>query len=130
MFSAIGVEGYNENNAECMNLRKVLNYDCVKSVTTRDDYVTLQNNYIVNKAIQTAIVADPACSISQIYVGKNRNKNAKRTGGLGIGRADLFKDYNKGCSELDIIEFWQKLYYQLTKEGYNCVFYKWSKSRL
>ena len=37
IFSAIGIEGYDEDNAKCQRLKKTLNYDNVRVITTRGD---------------------------------------------------------------------------------------------
>jgi len=38
LFSAIGIEQYDEDNAKCQRLKKTLNFDCVKQITTRGEY--------------------------------------------------------------------------------------------
>ena len=43
IFSAIGIEGYDEDNKKCQRLKKTLNFDCVKQITTRDGMEDLKN---------------------------------------------------------------------------------------
>ena len=42
IFSSIGVEGYDENNKRCQRLKRTLEFDCVKQITTRDDFESLK----------------------------------------------------------------------------------------
>ena len=43
VFSSIGIESYDEENEKCQRLKKTLNFDCVKQITTRDRLDFLQN---------------------------------------------------------------------------------------
>ena len=42
LFSAIGIEGYDEENPKCIELRDALALDCVKAISTRDDFEALE----------------------------------------------------------------------------------------
>lgn len=121
MLSAVGVEGYDAGFEECLRLKNALNLDCVKTITTRDDIDTLEKFYIVNKKITTGKVADPACSIAELYT----HTSIKETPviGLGIGRKGLFEDYGRLEEESQIIEFWKKLYAEISSNGYKCVLF-------
>ena len=44
MLSAVGVEGYDVGFKECLRLKKALNLDCVKTITTRDDIDSKYSN--------------------------------------------------------------------------------------
>lgn len=60
MMNGVGIEGYSETDIRCQRLKKAINQDCFKVITTRDDIDTLKNNYIVNPNIKIAHVGDPA----------------------------------------------------------------------
>ena len=48
MMNAVGVEGYSETDIRCQRLKKALNSDNVRVITTRDDIDTLNDHYITN----------------------------------------------------------------------------------
>ena len=119
MMSAVGVEGYDMHNNECITLKQALNLPCVKYITTRDDINLLQSSWVENK-IKTGLVLDPACYSNQIIP-----PNEKQTGviGLGIGREGLFADYDVNVSDESISTLWKNLYNRLTKLGFECRFF-------
>ncbi len=121
MFSGVGVEGYDENNINCQKLKKSINNNCVKYITTRDDINTLNNYYLKdNTRIVTAKVSDSACSINQLYPKTIKNNN---TIGLGMIRANLFKDYEIDFSDNQAIELYKELYYKIINSGRKCKFF-------
>lgn len=73
MLSAVGVEGYDSSD-ECQEFKKYLNRNCVKRISTRYDFITLQQKYVYNKNIKCPRVADPAISIADIYPPLIRKK--------------------------------------------------------
>lgn len=92
MFNAVGVEGYEEKDERCQRLKHVLESSCVKVITTRDDVVTLKNQYAVNsKRVVCKKVADPAVWSAKAF----DIKKDKETSVLGIGviREDIFEEY-------------------------------------
>ena len=60
VINAVGVEGYDASDPECRLLKDALNRPCVRSVTTRDDYRMLCENYIVKPASSVQAGCDPA----------------------------------------------------------------------
>lgn len=115
MLSGVGVEGY-DNSKQCQDLKKALNRKCVKSITTRDDIELLNNCYIDRKEIHTALVADPALSISKYY---DSNISRNKVIGFGIGRKGLFTDYGGLNTDAQIESFWQELYNKFVENGYS-----------
>lgn len=116
MLSAVGVEGYSNDNQSCQELKKALNLPCVKVITTRDDIQTLQKQYIVSN-IHTSLVADPACALNQLY---EKNNQEEKLIGLNVCRGNLFKDYEKDMSEDELMDFWIGIYKIAYKNGYKC----------
>lgn len=121
MISAAGVEGFDENSSNCLDLKKAINLSVVKSITTRDDFELLEKRYITNKKIRVKKVADPACSISGVYA-KNRSSASSKIG-LGIGRTGLFEDYCVDIQKDKLRKFWKELYVVLSNKGYECIFF-------
>lgn len=106
-FNCVGVEGYDENDDRCMALKKVLNYDCVKGITIRDDYET----YIENYREKDLIVGNPLDSVSlacEVY--KQSISTKTNTIGLQLARPELYEDYGVyGFSKDEQIVFWKKI---------------------
>lgn len=42
MMNGVGIEGYSETDIRCQRLKKAINQDCFKVITTRDDIDTLK----------------------------------------------------------------------------------------
>ncbi len=66
IFSAIGIESYDENNPKCQRLKKTLNFDCVKQITTRDGFDELKQ-YKANPKMLIDRVSDPAVFSAQVF---------------------------------------------------------------
>lgn len=119
MISAAGIEGYDEGNRNCLRLKAALISPCVKCITTRDDIWTLNELYCCgNTSIQTAQVADPACSMSR-YFPRQKLKR-ERIIGLGVVREGLFTDNDIDFNKQNMLRFWNALYQQIEKAGYRC----------
>lgn len=125
MFSAVGIEDYDDKNEFCQIIKKAINRSCVKTITTRDDLHTLENDYIVNRQITCALVSDPACSVARLFPPVNRESfhRGRKTIGLGICRDQLFRDNGVDFSKEDQLQFWKELYDGLTLQGYECRFF-------
>ena len=132
MLSAVGVEGFDEGNAECLALRDALNLGNVRMVTTRDDLELLRGKWLLRGDIRSGKVADPACALPDVTrpLAWSRTGHARggkdggaRTVGLGIGRANLFSDYGAGCTAAQAKKLWAGLYRELTRRGYRCVLF-------
>lgn len=121
MISGTGVEGYDENNKDCLILKRALNRKCVKYITTRDDINTLSKYYCTNNQV-VAKVADPACSLNKFYP-KLKDKSSiyeKRKIGLGVVRENLFIDYGIDYNKQQMLNFWKSIYESITEKGYQC----------
>lgn len=81
MLNAAGIEQYSQNDVRCKHLIKTLNQSTVRLVTTRDDIEKLDEYFITNKAIKTALVADPAWWIHDVF---NIEKKETRPPCIGI----------------------------------------------
>lgn len=80
VFSAVGVERYDEDNKRCQRLKQALNLPVVKQITTRDGYDKLVN-YRIRADLRLGMVADPAvfCApVLQEYAGKKYQKKTIR----------------------------------------------------
>lgn len=120
MFSAVGVEGYDSANKDCIMLKKAINRDCVKMITTRDDIETLRTCYCKNRSIITQRVADPACSLEDVYSIVTRTKTEKKVIGLGCVREGLFIDNDINFDKQGMLKLWSGIYKELISRGYDC----------
>lgn len=117
MFSAVGIEGYDGTNASCRKLQAALNRPCVKVITTRDDFRLLNNTYCKGDMnVRTALVADPACSLSR-YISSKQFKE-ERIIGLGVAREGLFLDYGIEFNKESMLIFWESVIQEIEKRGY------------
>lgn len=66
IFSAIGIERYDEKNKKCQRVKQAVNLDCVKQITTRDGYEFLEK-FRENPNIKIAKVSDPAVFASKVF---------------------------------------------------------------
>ena len=118
MLNAVGVEGYDAVDPECMLLKRALNRDCVKYISTRDDIDTLSGRFCENGQV-TALVADPVCSLS-FMKPVNKKAHAGRIIGLGTVRSGLFIDNDIDFSREDMLKFWSLLVREIEKRGMQC----------
>ena len=119
MFSAVGVEGYDENSQECLSLKEKINLPCVKMITTRDDILLLREKWIIHNRIESGLVGDPACVISNYFKIEKINTGRKRIG-LGVSRGNLFEDYGGLLNEDKLIQLWIGVYKKLENNGFDC----------
>lgn len=120
VFSAIGVDGYDEDSKKCQRLKETLNFECVKQITTRDDFKSLQK-YIDNDQIIIDKVSDPAVFTSTVFenfVAWN-GIEAKRKVGIFILRSNGFVDNGINFSRDDAASFWESLVCELENKGYD-----------
>lgn len=126
VINAAGVEGYNECDVRCQLLKKSLNKNIVRSITTRDDLETLKNKYI-KKENQNHInkVADSAVYCNEVYQIK---KKKSAVFGIGLVRGNIFLDNERDFGPEKVIDFYvnlikemeeRELSFQLFTNGYS-----------
>ncbi len=119
LFSAIGIEGYGETNKKCQRLKKTLNFDCVKQITTRDDLESLLK-YKENPQMAVDKVADPAVFSDKIFEKFKVKKDAgsKKKIGIFILRQNGFVDNKIPFTKEQSAALWLDLMRVLDKKGY------------
>lgn len=119
IFSAIGIEGYSKRSKKCQGLKKTLNFDCVKQITTRDDIVALRK-YVEQERIITAKVSDPAVFSAQVLKNSiTQRKNIKQKVGIFVIRREAFGDNGVKFSYKDAAELWKGIVEELESKGYD-----------
>jgi len=116
-FNCVGVEGYEEEDERCRQLKDSLNYSCVKGISVRDDVATLKKCYIQRSDIRVSKVIDPAVLTSETY-GIVKDEHS-RVIGLGIIRDQAFAD--NGIEWIDKefeLKLWCELILAIEKAGY------------
>lgn len=83
VFNAVGVEGYDGENADCRLLCEMLANYSVKGITCRDYSDFLNEKYLVGNMKATR-VSDPAVWAGEVY-GVSRDENSEVVG-LGVAR--------------------------------------------
>lgn len=121
MMNGVGIEGYDEDDIRCQRLKKAINNDCMKIITTRDDVDILQNNYIVNPNIQTSRVGDPALWVPECYAVTRKPHNNKI--GVNIIRGKVFQAYGNTLSELQLLNFYRALIEGIEERGWDWVLF-------
>lgn len=151
LFSSIGVEPFDANNPKSLRLKEALASPCVRQITTRDDFDSLQK-YVEGTDIPIAHVADPAVFSDIVFRKKQPElrlrtrvkrlakavlrrgqqpitgpvaaptKNRKKIG-LVVTRAGIFKDNGITFSESQQRKFWLSTRKLLTERGYDVRFF-------
>lgn len=123
IFSAIGIEGYGDDNKKCQRLKETLNFDCVKQITTRDDFEALQR-YKENPEMKVAKVADPAVFSDKIFENYkvDRKPEEKKKIGIFVLRQNGFVDNKIDFSKDEAAAFWVELGDELERRGYDYEF--------
>lgn len=120
IFSAIGVDGYDEDSGKCQRLKRTLNLDCVKQITTRDNYESLKK-FVESDQIIIGKVSDPAVfttTVFENFVAWN-NVGKKKKVGIFILRSNGFVDNGINFTRDDAADFWEALACELENKGYD-----------
>ena len=127
MMNGVGIEGYSETDIRCQRLKKAINQDCFKVITTRDDIDTLKNNYIVNPNTKIAHVGDPALWVPECYNMK-RNENPSNVVGINVIRGRVYQAYGNTLSEFELLNFYKKLVQGVEERGWDWVLFSNGKA--
>ena len=122
MMNGVGIEGYSETDIRCQRLKKAINQDCFKVITTRDDIDTLKNNYIVKSNKKIAHVGDPALWVPECYNMK-RNENPSNVVGINVIRGRVYQAYGNTLSEFELLNFYKKLVQGVEERGWDWVLF-------
>lgn len=117
LFSAIGIESYDESDQRCQRLKKKLNYNCVKQITTRDNLEALKK-YKTNEGLIIGPAADPAVFSGKIFESFRSEKIHNKIG-IFILRRNGFTDNQIPFTKEDSAELWINLIRELEKRGYD-----------
>lgn len=115
MMNGVGIEGYDENDIRCQNLKTVINLDVVKIITTRDDLDILRNNYVTSAHIETAHVGDPALWIPECYNVTRGVSNG--TVGINVIRGKIYQAYGNTVSHQQLLAFYRGLIAEAERRG-------------
>ena len=117
MMNAVGVEGYSETDIRCQRLKRALNVENVKVITTRDDIDTLDNRYITNPDTITERVGDPVFWLGDMeIVERSAGDRADRPGnriGINLINPQNFSAYGGDISPDAVINFYRNLIAEL-----------------
>lgn len=111
MFNAVGIEGYDIKDIRCRKLKKAINSDVVKVITTRDDIKTLREKYITNEKITTAQVGDPVFWLQDCF-SIRKNKNATKIG-INLINPNNYIAYGGEADYFKIDNFYKNLLQEL-----------------
>ena len=117
IFSAIGIEQYDEEDVKCQRLKKTLNFDCVKQITTRDGIEELKK-YKKKEQLVIARVSDPAVFSKEIFGKYIKEKANKKKIGLFVFRSNGFKDNKIPFTKEDAAKLWKNIIKELENKGY------------
>lgn len=117
LINAQGIEGYDEDDLRCQILKSALNRDCVKYISTRDDFAMLRNCYIDNPNTVVKDVCDPAFWTVETY-GVRKKETSQKTVGLNVIRTKIFGEYMYKISDEELGEVYYDLIKLLDKDGY------------
>ena len=116
MMNGVGIEGYDENDIRCQKLKQIINDDCVRVITTRDDIDILQNHYIHNEKTLTARVGDPALWVPQVYSAA-RAEEPSSVVAVNPIRGKVYQDYGNELTSPMLMNFYRQLLIELDRRG-------------
>lgn len=123
LFNAVGIEGYDNDNYKCRQLKKCLNNKIIRQITVRDDIETLVNCYFDgHPKIPCYAVADSAVWSSDCYGVKRNNKDSNKIG-LCVARGNLFQDNGLPFSSNQLEQLYVEIAKDLLTEGYEVVIF-------
>lgn len=119
IFSAIGIEKYMDSNKKCQRLKKALHDTCVKQITTRDDFESLQK-YMEGSPATIGKVSDPAVFAASVFQKHLTAKHTDGTKKIGIFilRGNGFITNKIPFTKTDAVTLWLDLIQRLDEKGY------------
>lgn len=120
IFSAIGVESYHEDNEKCQRLKKTLNFDCVKQITTRDGFEELKQ-YKEKEDLVIDKVSDPAVFSAPVFRSftVTPKERKKKKIGIFVFRSNGFKDNKIDFKREDAVKLWKDIIAELERKNYD-----------
>lgn len=123
LFSSIGVESFDPENAKSVQLKEALALACVRQITTRDDIDSLRK-YVEGAQIPVSLVSDPVVFARSVFDECDTNpvrpvNPQKKTIGLVPTRVGIFHDNGIEFSEADQRHFWLDVIATLKSRGYD-----------
>lgn len=122
MMNGVGIEGYSETDIRCQRLKRAINHDCFKVITTRDDVQTLKEKYITNPNIKVARVGDPALWVPECY-GMKRDEQPSDVIGINVIRGRVYQAYGNTLSEFELLNFYKKLISGIEDRGWDWILF-------
>lgn len=122
MMNAMSIAKSKRNDWRFGQLVRAVNRKSVKMVTTRDGVAgldRLRNEYVQNKDIATISVGDVALWIPEVYGVRAQSKGGTRIG-INVPRFGLFKDYDGGVSDEELMRFYVNLLRTVEASGVEC----------
>lgn len=121
LFSSTGVEPYSATDPRSQELKQALQLPVVRQITTRDDIESVEK-YLENSDIPRALVSDPAVFTKEVFDavvpdGKPSDNGGKRTIGLVVTRAGIFKDNGVDWDESKQRGFWMDVIKKIEARG-------------
>ena len=120
IFSAVGVDRYDEGNEKCRRLEQVINKPNVLMITTRDNFDNLKKfKYEENTQLEIGTVSDPAVfsrTVFRPYLAKE--KGTKKKIGVFILRSAGFTDNKIDLPREKAAELWVQVIQELEQRGY------------
>lgn len=111
IFNGVGVEGFDQNDENCIVLQKAINNPWVKQITVRDDIELLQRKYIKNNNIHLERIADPAVWTSDVF--NIHRKEDTRIIGLGMLREGIFRSNGIDIGLEELLVLWSDIIKEL-----------------
>lgn len=119
MMNAVGVEGYSETDIRCQRLKRILNFNNVKVITTRDDIDTLNDHYMTNADTVTERVGDPVFWLRDMDIidkGIERDTDPSRNRiGINLINPNNFSVYGGSISRHAVVNFYRNLIAELQR---------------
>ena len=119
MMNAVGVEGYSETDIRCQRLKKALNSDNVRAITTRDDIDTLRERYMANPHTHTEQVGDPVFWLAEMDMVDRRPDGdapaGRRRIGVNLLNPANFSVYGGDLSPDAVVNFYRSLIAELKR---------------
>ena len=104
VFSAIGIEGYDEDDERCQRLKTALALPCVTQITTRDNFEALER-FVEGTDTPIAKVADPAV-LTDLVFRKFLAPRRAGTVGVFVIREHAFRDNGIDFTKEQAAELW------------------------
>ena len=119
-FSSVGLVKDSKHMFGWKTMKKVLNRECVRSITCRDGVEWINNNMFDGREVAKLLACSALCA-DEVYDISKQADTYKI--GIGVIRGNAFSAYSQPINKKELIDIYENTIRILLEKGYECEIY-------